>query len=69
MLGAGEVIWQLRLTLALAEYLGLIPSTDMAAYKHSELQFQGIQYPLLTSGGTKHIIGTHTFIQAIESYI
>lgn len=52
---------QLR-TLALAEDLSSIPSVLMVGHNYPELQFQGTQYPLLTSKGTKHTCNTRTYM-------
>lgn len=47
----------------------LSPSIHMEAHNHLQLQFQGIQCLPLTSSGTKHEHGTHTYMQAKHSRI
>lgn len=47
----------LRALIALAGDLSLVPRTHIVAPNNLQLQFQGIQQPLLTSASTKH---THT---------
>lgn len=44
---AEKMAHHLRDIDALAEDLGIIPSTHMAAYKHPSFQFQDVQHPLL----------------------
>ena len=48
----------------LAEDPGSVPTTDMAAYNHLQLQFQRLQWPFLASIGTcidtVHM-NTHTY--------
>lgn len=61
---AGEIAQWLSAVAALTKDLGWIPSTQKVAHSHSLLLFQGIQSPLLTSSGTRHIHGAHTYIQA-----
>ena len=46
-MGAGVMVCLLAILTALAEDLGSIPSTHMAVHNHMELQFQGLQCPLL----------------------
>ena len=55
---------QFRALAILAEDLGSIPSTHMMAQNpiNSQLQFQGIQCPLLASKGTRHACGMHTYM-------
>ena len=53
----------LRVPAAFAEDPGSVPSTYMAAHTCQDLQFQGIQDPLLNSTGTRHAYtqtNTHT---------
>jgi hypothetical protein len=49
-LGTGEMVWDLK---ALAENLGLVPSTHMVAHNHLSLQIQGVWCPLLASLSTR----------------
>jgi hypothetical protein len=39
----------------------------MVAYSYPLLQFQGLQYLLLASKGTRHAHGTQTYVQAKHS--
>ena len=69
---AGEMAHQLRAFTALAEDLGLVPSTQVVTHNHLHHQFQGIQRSLLVSIGTNatSIIaihaGTHINTQGIN---
>lgn len=51
-MGAGEMTQELKELSALAEDLGLVPSTGNAANNHLELRFQGTQDSLPISLGT-----------------
>jgi hypothetical protein len=59
--GAGKMIQELRAPVTLGEDTGSIPNTHVVVHSHPQLQFQGIQCPLLTYVGTKHF---HTYVQA-----
>ena len=48
---------QIKTPAIVVEDLGLIPSTHMVTHNHPSLQFQEIQYPLLTFSGTKYVFG------------
>ena len=64
----GETSQQFTAHAAL-EVLGLIPRTNMVSHNHLHLQFQGVRHPLLTSAGTRHVHGAHTYMQAKHAYI
>lgn len=49
--GAGGMTCWLRASAALAEDLGAVPSTHMVAHSLSQLQLQGIQFPIATPLG------------------
>lgn len=51
---------QLRVLNALLEVPGLTPNTHMAAHKHLQLQFQGIQCHFLFSMATRYTSATQT---------
>lgn len=52
---------QLLRALVLTEDPGSVHSIHVAAHKHSELQCQGIQHPLLPSAGTLLAHSAHTY--------
>lgn len=58
-LGAREMVQLSGELVKLIEDSAVIHRTHKEAYKHSYIQFQGIQFLLLISMGTKHIHGTH----------
>lgn len=59
-LGTGETVQELSTLAALPEVLGLVSSTHVTAYNHLSQQFQRI-WCLLTSLGTRHAHGVHTY--------
>lgn len=65
ILGARDMAQWLRALVALAEDLGLIPSTDMTA-QNSNSSPRGIGHPLLTSTDTAYTqdiyAGKHSYI-------
>jgi hypothetical protein len=63
-LGPGEMAGWLRASAPLPEGPGSVPGTHMVTYSHPELQLQRFCYPLLTSVGTRHTRGDHTYVQA-----
>lgn len=57
--GAGETSQPFRALVAPEEDPGLLPSIQVVVHSHPQLQFQGIEGPLLTSVGIKHSHGRH----------
>lgn len=55
---------QSRAHIALAGDPGSVSSTHLAAYRHLQCQFEGIQCPFLTSLDTQHAHGVHTYVLA-----
>jgi hypothetical protein len=53
------MVQQLRTSIALAEDLGSVPSSQL-----SVTQFQKSQCSLLASVGIRHTCGAHTYMQA-----
>jgi hypothetical protein len=51
---------------ALKEDPGSVSSIYMVVHNHPKLQLQRVWCPLLTSSGTKHSGGVHTFIHKIK---
>lgn len=57
--GAGDTDpWSVAFVLA--------PSTHREAHKHASVQFQGIQYSLLASKGSRNACGAHACMQALR---
>lgn len=60
---------QLKPLSTLAKYMSSVTSIYMSTYNHPvELQFQGIQIPLLASMNTKHKHGALKSLQEEHSY-
>lgn len=53
IMGPEEMSTRLRALIVLAEDLGSIHNSHMAAHKHLSVQFQGIQYSFLISADAK----------------
>jgi hypothetical protein len=50
-------------------FKGIVPSTHMAAYNHLELQFQGIQHPLLPQQeSSTHVMCRYTCRQNTNTW-
>lgn len=58
----GEMGWWVR-ALVPAEDTGLILSAHMIIHNYPQLQFQGPQWPLLTSTGTGHTYSIQTHMK------
>lgn len=59
---AGEMVYWLIALVELSENSGSVLSTHMVAVVPQH------QHPLLSSAGTRHACGAHTYIQAKNTY-
>jgi hypothetical protein len=57
----------LKAQFTLPEDPGSIPSPHTTDHNHLELKSQVIRGPLLTSKGTRHVCGAHTYMNAGET--
>lgn len=65
---AEEKAQRLRAMAAFPDNLGLILSIHMMAHNWLQLQFQGIQDPVLVSVGMKHTYSTQAYMQMIWTH-